>query len=119
MMWLLNLLPGVGKVADAFSSYFNKRLDTDLEKYKVDGRIDEVRLQAAMTVWGNLQSGPDRAMRWLFAYPLAAWWTLAIINTSLRDLMGWTWEVHTFPILESWGWVIVGFLFLASIGRRP
>lgn len=39
-MWFLSAIPVVGKIADAVASYFNKKQEVDLEKYKVKGNID-------------------------------------------------------------------------------
>jgi hypothetical protein len=115
--FLLGLIPGIGKIADAFGAYYSKKLDVDIEKYKVNGKIDEVRLQEAVKAMSGATVG-DRAMRWLFAYPLGIWWTVALLNSGGRDYFGWHWSVHSFPLLETWGWIIVGFLFVASLGRR-
>ncbi len=123
MMWLLNLIPGIGKIADAFGAYYSKKLDVDLEKYKVNGRIDEVRLQAALGAFVAAQGNPTGRVMYalfqgLFVIPLGLWFGLACINSGFRDIMGWHWNVHTFPILEQWGWVILGYLFFAALGRR-
>lgn len=50
LSWLLSLLPVVGKAVDAFSAYQQKKLDTVLEKYKVDGQVDHSLISALTTI---------------------------------------------------------------------
>ena len=50
MLGFLSFIPVIGKVADVISGYFTKRMDVDLEKYKVKGKIDEKAIEADIAI---------------------------------------------------------------------
>lgn len=119
MIWLLSLAKDIlGVVIKPITDLFAKKLDVDLEKYRVDGKLDEARLQASMTAWANMTTLGDRGMRWLFVYPLGAWWTAIIIDCIGRPFFKWEWHVLALPeTLMPWAAGIIAFLFLTS--RTP
>jgi hypothetical protein len=49
-MWFLKLILGLGSVIDGVFAYLNKKQDIDLEKYKVDGVIDERIISAEIAI---------------------------------------------------------------------
>jgi hypothetical protein len=122
LSWLSNLvsfIPIVGKIVDGVSTYFNKKLDTDLEKYKVDGKIDEVRLQASLTLLGRMQDTPlGRGMHYIFVYPLGIYWIVLLFNQLFKDFIPVKWTIYTVPMLDQWGGWMIMFLFLVSIAQK-
>lgn len=116
-MWatLLGLPTLISQALGTATAYFNRKLDIDLEKYKVNGQIDEVRLKAAMeSMAAEREYLGSRAMRYVFVYPLGFWWIALIINQLVRDFLPFTWNVHTVPILDNWGGIIIAYLFLRA-----
>jgi hypothetical protein len=124
-MWL-SLLSKILDIPAMVSAYFNRKLVIDLEKYKVDGQVDEVRLRAA--IQGLIEEQKTlggRAMKYIFVYPLGFWWLSLIVNQVIRDFLpyilptGMKWNVYTVPILDTWGGWIVAYLFLhATLSKR-
>ena len=49
-MWLLNLINPFNKLVDFANAFFNKRMDVDLEKYKVKGNIDVKAIEADVAI---------------------------------------------------------------------
>lgn len=49
-MWFLSAIPVIGKIADAIASYFNKKQEVDLEKYRVKGNIDIKSIEADVAI---------------------------------------------------------------------
>lgn len=119
IQWLLSSLPVVGKIVNGLSTYFNKKLDTDLEKYKVDGRIDEVRLQAALTLLGRMQdTSGGRWMHYVFVYPLGVWWLALIVDSVGQRYFKWDYDVLALPEpAQTWAGWMIAFLFLVAVAR--
>jgi hypothetical protein len=125
-MWFIPLLSKVLDIPAMLSAYFNRKLDIDLEKYKVDGQVDETRLKAAIQVLIEEQKTfGGRGMKYIFVYPLGFWWLALIINQITRDFLpyilpaGMKWNVYTVPILDTWGGWIIAYLFLhATLSKR-
>jgi hypothetical protein len=119
IQWLLSSLPVFGKIVDGLSTYFNKKLDTDLEKYKVDGRIDEVRLQAALTLLGRMQdTAGGRWMHYVFVYPLGFWWLALIVDSVGQRYFKWDYDVLALPEpAQTWAGWMIAFLFLVAVAR--
>jgi len=120
-MWL-SLVSKILDIPEMVSAYFNRKQDIDLEKYKVDGQVDETRLKAAIQVLIEEQkTGGGRAMKYIFVYPLGIWWLALIVNQIIRDFLptGLKWNVYTVPILDTWGGWIIAYLFLhATLSKR-
>lgn len=120
MLSWLSVIPVIGTIATAVSSYFTRRVEIDLEKYKVNGQVDEARLNAAVQVLLAEQTHlGGRLMKYGFVFPLAGWWLALLINQVFRDIFGWTWNVHTVAILDTWGGWMVAYLFLHTTLLAP
>jgi hypothetical protein len=120
--WLLGIaqyIPIIGKLIDSATAYFSKKLDTDLEKYKVDGKIDEVRIQAALILLGKMQdSRGGRFMHYVFVYPLAFWWVALIVDSVGQRYFKWDYDVLALPEpAQTWAGWMIAFLFLVAVAR--
>lgn len=109
------------KGVDAWSAHDQKKMDVSLEKYKVDGKLDETKIAAEVNRINALVDDHKqdttfggRLMKYCFVYPLAGWWTAIIVDSIFHQMIGWTWRVGSAPILETWGGWIVAYLFLHS-----
>jgi hypothetical protein len=119
MSWL-SFIPVIGQIANAVSGYFNKKLDTDLEKYKVDGKIDETLISAEVAIIqakANASSHLNFA-HYLFIVPTGVYYACILFDAVTEALFGWDWDVQPLG-----GWaaftaqLIISFLFLHSALR--
>lgn len=114
----------ISPITNTITAIFTKKMDTDLEKYKVDGQVnvglmqeDTKRLQAQKDL--NLvlsQYSTDRIMRYGFIVPVIVWWTAYFWDSAFREILpSFTWRVLT-PEPAVWTFVtwIFGFIFLHS-----
>jgi hypothetical protein len=115
LSFFLSSIPIIGKVVDAFNSWAQKKLDTKLEMYKVDGKIDSNIINAEVQI---LRMKAELLKnRWLvamqvgFGLPLMVYYGKCILWDKV---FGWgvtdalTGEIATY---SNW---IVAFLFLHS-----
>jgi hypothetical protein len=104
--------------------YLNKKQDTILEKYKVDGQVNHDLVNADIALnqarvavlTQEFQYKVVRIAWCLFVFPVGTWWALYFFDSSFREIIpNWTWRVLTPEayILNWAGWII-GSLFLHS-----
>ena len=117
MLALLNILPAAFQ---AVTSYFTRKMDVDLEKYKVDGSVDMNAVNAEVEI---VKAGKDlqrdKWMQWGFVAPTVAWYLAIIIDCIFQRLTGWKYDVLALP--EQVQYVpqaIIGFLFVYKMIRR-
>ncbi len=124
-MWWLKILTGLPSLLSegisAWSKHDQKAMDVSLEKYKVDGRVDEAKVQAeAVRINAIVESHRQdtsfggRLMRYIFVYPLGIWWIAIIIDSIFQDVFNWKWNVGSVPVLVNWGGWMIAYLFLHS-----
>jgi hypothetical protein len=120
------LLSTVSGISGQVFGYLTKKADVSLEKYKVDGKVDEALVQADVTLIQAqrdllLAQNPYRGYRYLhylFGYPLGIYWTLYLFDKVTEKAPGFEkilWDVE--PITGDylvWASVIMGGLFLHS-----
>lgn len=120
-MWWLNLITAIPGLLTKGLDYFSKRLDINLEKYKVDGQVD-LSLVAASTAQlqaqkelaiASLSYVGDRWMRYLFAYPLGVYYAAVVVDSLTDTLFKWKWDVMPLhePMATWSGWIVM-YLFL-------
>ena len=112
MFWL----PLVGPIIQGISGYFSKKQDVDLEKYKVDGKVNiEALLAANQLTLGFKDDIGVRINRDIVLTPMCVWLGLGgwdkIMANKYPDLV---WNVAPFPTsggLEYLPIAVVAFLF--------
>lgn len=128
---ILAALSSVSGIATTVFGYFSKKADIGLEKYKVDGKVDEALVSADVSLIQaqrdlQLAQNPYRGYRYLhylFGYPLGIYWTLYLFDKVTEKAPGFEkilWDVE--PITGDyliWASVIMGGLFIhsATAGR--
>lgn len=114
LSFLISGLPFFGKVADAFSSYANKKVDADLEKYKTDGKIDVDIITARTQLIAQMKEDP--ASKWgrrLIIYPWGLWFTAVSIRSILQESpwAEYTWVIKAYPdSMQYIGYAIIAYL---------
>lgn len=115
LSFFLSSIPIIGKIVDAFGAYQSKKLDTALEKYKVDGKVDEALIAANVAV---LQAQAQLLKNQLivllqvgFGLPLMIYFGKCILWDKVlalgsTDALGGD--------ISTWAGWIVAFLFLHS-----
>lgn len=104
----------VGKGLDAFTTYTNKRMDSDLEKYKTDGKIDVDVITARTNLIAQMKEDP--ASKWgrrLIIYPWGLWFTAVSIRSIMQHSpwADYTWVVAAYPdSLNYIGYAIIAYL---------
>lgn len=99
-MWITSLLGVLGQLF----GWLNKKQDTELEKYKVDGVVNVEAIKADAEIiqaQGRLQEvlKDDPVLRWgrrLIIYPTGAWYGLII----------WYCVTKNHPVLSKYSWII-------------
>lgn len=114
-----------GFVAPIFG-WLNKRADVSLEKYKVDGQVDQALVTADISLiqaQRDLQLAQNpykgyRYLHYLFGYPLGIYWCAYLFDKVTEKAPGFEsvmWDVE--PITGDylvWASVIMSGLFLHS-----
>lgn len=120
-MWniISSIISGViGPITNTITAIYTKKEDTDLEKFKVDGRVDLQLIQAHVDI---LRLNADLLKnKWMirlqvaFGFPLAVYYAKCIIWDKVLGHLthGQTDELTGF-IAQYSTWV-VGFLFMHS-----
>lgn len=119
------ILSVVSGIVGPIAGIFNKKLDTDLEKYKVNGEVnieamkeDTNVIQARAVLAAVMKDDPvNRWGRRLFIYPVGTWFSLIIYDSAFRNILpdGWTWKVLALPHnLDYIPYAIVAYLFVSA-----
>lgn len=113
----------VSGVLSPLFSWLNKREDVSLEKFKVNGQVDQSLLNAHIE---SLRARRDvlvegmkyrgfRAMQYFFVYPLCFWWTAIVFQCVFRPYFPQIKTVLALPDpLNEWAGGMIAFLFLTS-----
>lgn len=127
---ILSGLSILGGVASSAFGYFSKKADIGLEKYKVDGLVDQKLVEADVQIiqaqkellLAQNQYGGYRYLHYLFGYPLALYFTACLVDAVTEKIPGWenTWDVLAMnQTLSQWsGWIIGGLFLHASIPSK-
>lgn len=120
----------IGNFTGGLFGYLGKKADISLEKYKVDGQVDQTLVQADielikaqkdLIVTQNQYKG-YRYLHYLFGYPLAIYFTACLFDAVTEKIPGWenTWDVMAMnQTLSTWsGWIIGGLFLHASIPSK-
>lgn len=103
--------------------WLNKKEDVNLEKFKVDGVVDQNLVQGYIAqlnarkevLLAQQKYAGDRWMKYLFVYPLGLWFAAIVVYCILHPYFLDVKPVLDLPpIMKEWGGYIVGFLFLVS-----
>lgn len=103
-MSFLSLIPIVSNIVD----YFTRRVDADVEKYKVKGEIDKEALRQdteiikarADLAKARSDSTTDAVGRALLIYPVGIWFSLIIFDSIFRMnsfMSQFTWRILDLP----------------------
>lgn len=108
LAFLVQGLPFIGKAMDAFTNYTNKKMDTNLEKYRVDGTVnvetmrqDTEIIKARTELAIVMKDDPATKIgRWFFIVPTGLFYC-GVVWDSTGVLRHW------FPLgmLELPGWM--------------
>lgn len=124
-MWFLSAIPVVGKAIDAFTAYFNKRQDVDLEKYKVKGNIDIKAIEADVAIIQARAKlaeamkddpGTKVARVWIMI-PASVYFGISFYYHAFVDLLPgvFIWKPMELPAsLEYVVYGIIGYLFVTA-----
>lgn len=114
LAFLIQGIPVVGKLADTFTNYTNKKMDTEIEKLKVNGQVDVSVLQARTTLIAQMKDDP--ASKWgrrLILYPWGVWFGFVCFRSILQNSpwAEYSWTVAALPSnLEYIGYAIIAYL---------
>lgn len=116
-------LPLIGKLADAFTNYTNKKMDTNLERYKVDGTVnveamrEDTQIILARTDLAKAMKDDPATKygRWFFIVPTGLFYIGVIWDSTglLRDF-------HKLNMLELPVWMqympyaVIAYLFVSA-----
>lgn len=104
-------------------TYLNKKEDVSLEKFKVNGQVDQSLLQAHVeslkarrdVLLQAMQYRGVRMVQYFFVYPLCFWWSAVIMYCILKPYFPELQPVLALPNpLNDWAAGIIGFYFLTS-----
>lgn len=123
LAFLLKGLPFVGKAMDAFTNYTNKKMDTNLEKYRVDGQVNtEAMKQDTEIIKARTELAivmkDDPVNRWgrrLFIYPTGLFYCGVIWDST-----GFLRAFYHLGMLELPGWMaymphaVIAYLFITA-----
>lgn len=113
-------------VASTVFGYLTKKADINLEKYKVDGQVDQVLVQADIKlmesqrdiILAQNQFRGYRYLHYLFGYPLGIYWTLILFTMITEKMPGYQWLSWDINMLKGdqlvWASAIVMGLWLDS-----
>lgn len=121
LTFLIQGLPLAGKLTDAFTNYTNKKMDSAVEKYKVDGTVDieamrqdTAIIKARTDLIATMKDDP--ASKWgrrLIIYPWGIWFVLITYRSILQDSpwAEYSWVIKAYPNnLEYIGYAIIAYL---------
>lgn len=123
----LTILSGV---ASSAFGYFSKKADISLEKYKVDGVVDQELVKADVAIaqaqkellLAQNQYGGYRYLHYCFGYPLAIYFMAVLFDAVTEKIPGWenSWDVMAMnQTMSQWsGWIIGGLFLHASIPSK-
>ena len=114
--FLIQGIPIIGKAFDAFTNYTNKKMDTEVEKLKVNGQVDLGVIQARAQLAAVMKDDPaTKVGRWFFILPTGLFYTATIWDSST-----WTKSLFHFGTLELPQWMmympyaVVAYLFVTA-----
>jgi len=114
LTFLLQGIPVVGKLVDAFTNYTNKKMDTELEKYKVDGQVDLGAIQARAILAAQMKDDPATKFgRWLFILPTGVLYTLTILD-SITSFHGHFSTLEIPQWMQYMPYAVVAYLFVTA-----
>lgn len=124
-MWFLSAIPVLGKVADAVASYFNKKQEVDLEKYKVKGTVDIKAIDADIAIIQAraklaevLKDDPGTkvARLWVLV-PASVYFGVTFYYLTFKNLLPpvLVWQPIPLPTsLDYLVYAIIGYLFITA-----
>lgn len=112
----------VASLISMFTSIFTKGKEVDLEKYKIDGKVDIAEVQARAEV--AKERAVDTVDKWgrrLLIYPTGVRFALIAYMSAFMEnsyIKPFTWVVHDLPkSIEYIPYAVVGYC-LISVARR-
>lgn len=123
MFSFLSAIPFLGKIVDAVTSYFNKKQDVILEKYKVDGVVnveamkeDTKIIEARASLASAMKDDPvNKWGRRFFIYPVGVWFTAIVGDSLLHNAFHYAYRVEALPKnLDYIPYAIVAYLFVTA-----
>jgi hypothetical protein len=116
--FLLSGLPIVGKGFDAFTNYTNKKMDSEVEKLRIDGKIDSEVIQARAQLAAVMKDDPATKIgRWFFVLPTGIWFSLITWRSVLQE-SSWSeysWVIKAYPgNLEYIPYAVIAYLFVTT-----
>lgn len=121
MEWLVNLV--LGPVLKSITDIFTKKMDVDVEKFKVNGQVDQNLLNAHIrsieakrdVLLEGMKYKGFRMMQYFFVYPLCFWWASIVFYCLFKPYFPALQPVLALPDpLNSWAGGMISFLFLTS-----
>lgn len=113
----------IGPVTTAITAVANKKADVSLEKYRIDGTVDQSLITSDIALMGAQKSllmagiayRGVRFMQYVFVYPLGLWWSAIIFDSIFHEFFKYSYRVEALPPpLNTWAGWMVAYLFLHS-----
>lgn len=101
MLSLVGWLPIIGPIIDGIVSIFNKKQDTELGKYTVDGQVAQTQMQSANALAiAFMHDIPVRIARDMIMFPGSVWCGLVVWDKIVAIKYPWlVWGV--LPLAKS------------------
>lgn len=116
LTFLLQGIPVVGKVVDAFTNYTNKKMDTEVEKLKVNGQVDLGVIQARTQLAEVMKDDPATKWgRWFFIIPTGVFYTMTIWDSTKLARSFFVFGTLEIPAwMQYMPYAVVAYLFVTA-----
>lgn len=115
LSFILSFIPILGKALDAWQTFEAKKLDTVLEKYRIDGQIDQALIAAlnsiALAKMELLKNKFIVALQIFLAAPVGIFFWKCIVWDKV---LGWGTTDPLGGDIQTWAMMIMAFLFANS-----
>lgn len=129
MNWLLSLIGAIPGALNGLFTWLNKKEDTTLGKYTIDGNVniaamqqDTLIIQARAQLAAAMKDDPATKMaRRLLMYPVCLWFALIVFDSVFREneyIGPYTWRVLALPgNLSYLPYAVVAYLLVTSFKK--
>lgn len=117
MLKIFSLLSFLPNLITGLFTWLNKKEDTILEKYKVDGKVDVEVIKARAILTAAMKDDPaSKFGRWFFIVPTGLYFSLIVYDSCFRSIFeDYTWRILALPqSVEYVPYAVIAYLFVTA-----